>query len=230
MAGIALLQIAVILGAVIEPMGDTPLSNTKPTSDSGQVVVERVQTVFKRKRALVDVQQTFQLRCRDGKVFQSKSGYVIKLARGASEPVPLGGDDDVIEISDDSVAIKGPIDSEGLIVSVRYNLSIRDGTIVLDQAFASEIKEARAFSEWTEGDVVLSGIGFTPQETRTLANGLDTLAIFSRNLGDGQLHVRLTGLSDGIQRLRSVFTLCASTIILALGIALWIRREVSTRN
>ncbi len=230
MASIAPLLLAIIFGAASEPVGDEPASNFQPTNDLGQVVIDRVQTVFERKGALVDVQQTFQLSCRGGKVFQRDSGYMIKLARGASEPSPMGENDASIEIAADSISVNKPISQAGLIVSVRYNLPIRNNTVILDQTLGTEIVEARAFSVWTKGDVFLSGTGFTSQETRKLANGLETLAIFARNLGDGHLVVRLAGLSDGIQKPRSIFTLYASIMILALGIALWLRREVSTRR
>jgi hypothetical protein len=196
------------------------------TDDPRVVSVDNVRVIIDRDGTNLDVTQFIRLRSVPGKSFAGGAGFPILLPRGATAPMPIGEEKIRIKIFKNRVVIDQPIGPEGLVVSLRYNLPIRDGQARFEQQFGRNVAVAQVFSTWTADEATLVGRDFTGAEARELSSGLMALAIFSQDLPGGDLDIALTGLTDGPQRMRTLVTFVLSILMLVSGLAFWIRERV----
>ncbi|MCP4199517.1 MAG: hypothetical protein GY762_20405 [Proteobacteria bacterium] len=202
----------------------------KPTVDPAVVAIDSVRIVLERKDTYMRVQQSFRLGVGKGIVFHRDKGYGIPLPQDAWGARILGGEEMPFEVMENRVLIKEPITSQGLGVTISFNLPIENSTMVLKQQFGVPVADVQVYSNWTKGSTKLEGRGLAPAEQRESNNGLLVLFTFGRNLEDGQVLVTLSGLSDSVQGRRAMWTIVLSIAVLVVGLFLWLRRRNQTKN
>lgn len=207
-----------------QPAGD------KPSTDPAVVSIDSVRIVLERKDAYMRVQQSFRLRVGKGTVFLRDKGYGVPLPQDAWAARIVGGEEMAFEVLQDRVLIKDPITSQGLMMTISFNLPIENSTMVLKQQLGVPVAEVQVYSNWTDGSTKLSGRGFIPAEQRELNNGMLALFTVGRNIEDGQVLVTLSGLSDSVQRPRAMWTMGLSIAVLVIGLCLWVRRRNQNNN
>jgi hypothetical protein len=201
-----------------------PSANT-PTTDPTTVSIDSVRIILDRKDAYVSVQQSVRFSAGKGTVFSRDKGYAISLPEGAWGARILGGEEMPFEVLEDRVLIKAPITSQGLMITISFNLPIKNSTMVLKQQLGVPVAEVQVYSNWTDGPTNLKGRGFTPAEQRELSNGVLALFVLGRNIEDGKVLITLSGLTDGVQRPRAMWTMGLSIAVLLIGLVLWLRRR-----
>jgi hypothetical protein len=202
----------------------------KLTADPAVVSIDSVRIVLERKDAYMLVQQSFRLGVGKGTVFLRDKGYGVPLPQAAWGARILGAEEMAFELLPNKVLIKEPITSQGLAMTISFNLPIENSTMVLKQQLGVPLAEVQVYSNWTDGSTKLSGRGFIPAEQRELNNGMLALFTFGRNIEDGQVLVTLSDLSDSVQRPRAMWTMALSIAVLCVGLFLWVRRRNQSQN
>ncbi len=197
----------------------------KSVADTAAVSIDSVRIVLDRKGSHVSVQQSFRCSTQKGSVFSRDAGYAIALPQEAWGAMILGGEERSFEIRDNRVWIMEPITNQGVMITISFNLPIKNSTMVLKQQLGVPVTEVQVYSNWTEGPAHLKGRGFGPMDHRELNNGLLALFIIGRDFKDGKVMVTLSGLTDSIQHSRAVWTMGLSIGVLLLGLVLWLRRR-----
>ncbi|MDJ0766060.1 MAG: hypothetical protein QNJ97_23950 [Myxococcota bacterium] len=211
--------------AVVLCSGLIPPVVAQPASD---VTIDSIRIFLHRKGSHVEVEQIFTVRPRPGEDAPEITGYKIPLPADASSIHPIGEAQSNIQIGDHAVAVKGPIPEAGLMVSVRYHLPVKDDTLVFDQRLDTPIPAAQAISTWTLGkNVSLAGQGFTRATSMVLNNGLSALVISARDIEDGHLSIRLTGLAHPKTATLRLVALLLSVALLVIGIAVWLKQKIA---
>jgi hypothetical protein len=197
----------------------------KPTEDSAAVSIDEVRIVLEREGAYMRVQQSFRFSTGKGQLFLRDKGYAVPLPQGAWAPRIMGDEEMAFQMLEDRVLVKEPISSKGLMMTISFNLPIKNSTMVLKQQLGKPVAQAQAYSNWTDGTTRLMGQGFPPAQQRELNNGLLALFLFGRNIEDGHLVITLAGLADSVQRPRAMWTMGLSIAVLLMGLFLWLRRR-----
>ena len=195
-----------------------------------KTTVQHVRTVLERSEDHIVATQFLRLvgTGEDGKGSQNQ--FKIPLPQGAKGPRFPGEESNALAVDGSSVVVKGAIPLQGRSVTYVFDMPIENERMILEQHFQSEVLSAQVISMWTEGDVQLTGEGFSDAKWGEASNGLQALMIGSKDVKDGIIRVRLNGLVPNAMDSRRNWTLILSVIFLALGVAFWLRERASHRN
>jgi hypothetical protein len=197
------------------------------TRDSASVTINHVRAVLDRKGNSFEVTEFVNLATPEGKVFSEPEGFRIPLPHGATGPRPMGEENGEIRFEAGAVIVQAPIDEQGYMARLIFDLPIHDGKLVLEQNFKSSVASAQIVSIWNDGKARLRGDNFAASEDLELSDGLLGQVMIAHELESGRIVVELKGIVNGPEKTRSMITLLLCLVLLLAGFIGWTRSRVA---
>jgi hypothetical protein len=198
------------------------------TGDLEAVSIGHLHAVLEREGRQLRVTETISLSASPGTIFSNPEGVTIPSPRGASGLRFADAEKmaNRARLTDDGVVFTAPIPPGGVELTIAYDVPIEDGRAEVEHEIPLQTEAVQVISTWTQGGAELTVEGFPETETAELRSGLTAQVAAAEGLPGGRLRLKLEGIADGPEALRRTLTLVASTLILALGLGLWIWRRV----
>ncbi len=206
------------------------LEEPRRSDDLSEVVVGDLHVVLERLGDRIEVTEVLSLRSPRGVAVEGE--ILLPLPAGAVHPrvSKREGSSSAARVAEEGFVIDGPFSAAGRDATLVFEVPVEQGACRIEQDFGRPVEAARVISAWTAGGADLVADGLDPARRTEVGGGLEALVSTGRQIRDGVVDIRLSGLElDPIGKWRSA-TLVLALLLLALGVLLRWRDRTRRRG